>query len=966
MTSRPRAPWHAARRARPRLELLEDRTAPAVFVVNSLADGTPAIDGQLTLREAITAATTNGASGDAPAGETNPDTIVFASNLQGGTLTLTQGELVLDGGGDLSIIGPGAVADGITLNGNNATRVFNVSSPDAVVLSSLTITGGNAGDGTDGGGVINSGANLTLGNARVTNNVATDDGGGIDNGGTLTLTGVEVSNNSAGGDGGGVFNNNGTLTIQGGSRIVTNTAGGEGGGIHTQGTGGPLLISETTAAGNVSARGGGLEVVGTATTVLASTFSGNRAAGDGGGLSFRASPTADVVNSTVAENISDANGGGIDIESGTVNLTQVTIVGNAATAAGGGIDQDSGTVTTNNSILTGNLAATGGTDQRRTLAGTFTGSNNLEGGNPRLSPLQDNGGPTFTMVPLPGSPAIGAGSNSLSLGPDGSMLTTDQRGFPRLIGSNVDQGAVESFSPATTTTLVVLQDGAEVSETSTARRINLVAGVAASVGSVVPQGNVIFFDDATPGDPTDAPIQLNPIPIPLSSVGQATLPGVTLSAGAHNLTARFLPSSEALSPSASQARSVTARLIDTVGVFDPGSVAFQLLNRNANSPTGPDFGYPFGFIGASPVVGNWTGAPSRVSLPGQVNILNGLLRWELSDENPPVLPNLPAFFYGAVGQVPIAGDWDGDGQTGIGVYDSDRGAFLLRNLPTDGPPDFSFAFGAPGQLPVVGNWDGTGGDEVGVYNPATGQWALAASNPLEGLAPLFTQFTFGGQIGSRPVAGDWDGNGTDGIGVFFPQPSGFGGFLLKNEAAAGSPDVNGGDVILAGLTTWLPLTGNWGPAPTLTNELLNLTAAGGPGGGQALSAEQLGSAVGAALDRLGAAGVDPGVLQALARAQFVVGDLPGAQLAAADVANGRVIVDVDGAGSGWYIDPTPADGEFPSGDGAGYDLLTAVLHEMGHLAGHGHHDEGLMGETLRTGMRSMDALDAVFALGFPA
>jgi hypothetical protein len=66
---------------------------------------------------------------------------------------------------------------------------------------------------------------------------------------------------------------------------------------------------------------------------------------------------------------------------------------------------------------------------------------------PRLGPLADNGGPTFTMALLPGSPAIDAG--------DDTLTGTDQRGFPRKSGAHVDIGAFEldgsGFSAPTTT-----------------------------------------------------------------------------------------------------------------------------------------------------------------------------------------------------------------------------------------------------------------------------------------------------------------------------------------------------------------------------------------------------------------------------------------------------------------------------------------------------------------------------------
>ena len=62
----------------------------------------------------------------------------------------------------------------------------------------------------------------------------------------------------------------------------------------------------------------------------------------------------------------------------------------------------------------------------------------------QLGPLQNNGGPTRTMAPLTGSPAIDLGVNQLAID---AGLTTDQRGtgFPRIspTGGTVDRGAFE-------------------------------------------------------------------------------------------------------------------------------------------------------------------------------------------------------------------------------------------------------------------------------------------------------------------------------------------------------------------------------------------------------------------------------------------------------------------------------------------------------------------------------------------
>ncbi len=80
----------------------------------------------------------------------------------------------------------------------------------------------------------------------------------------------------------------------------------------------------------------------------------------------------------------------------------------------------------------------------------------LQSVNPLLGPLQNNGGPTETMAPLPGSPAIAAGS--VALIPAG--ITTDQRGFAHIVNGAVDIGAFESPPGPATRLVLVLQPSA--------------------------------------------------------------------------------------------------------------------------------------------------------------------------------------------------------------------------------------------------------------------------------------------------------------------------------------------------------------------------------------------------------------------------------------------------------------------------------------------------------------------------
>jgi hypothetical protein len=76
-----------------------------------------------------------------------------------------------------------------------------------------------------------------------------------------------------------------------------------------------------------------------------------------------------------------------------------------------------------------------------TCAPFFTQTSDLNGVNPNMGPLADNGGPTLTQRPLFPSPVM----DVIPLGTNGcgSTLTTDQRGLPRATDGRCDIGAVE-------------------------------------------------------------------------------------------------------------------------------------------------------------------------------------------------------------------------------------------------------------------------------------------------------------------------------------------------------------------------------------------------------------------------------------------------------------------------------------------------------------------------------------------
>ena len=139
----------------------------------------------------------------------------------------------------------------------------------------------------------------------------------------------------------------------------------------------------------------------------------------------------------------------------------------------------------------------------------------------------------------------------------------------------------------------------------------------------------------------------------------------------------------------------------------------------------------------------------------------GSTSWQLRDTLTTGPATTPAFTYGTRPNVPLMGDWDGNGSRTPGSYEG--GTFKLRNANGAGGADVTFTFGDPRGFPVAGDWNGDGRDDVAVYRNGTWEFRYAVCGTP---TTLVRSFGTGNWPTTVPVAGDWDDDGTDTIGTY--------------------------------------------------------------------------------------------------------------------------------------------------------------------------------------------------------
>ena len=190
------------------------------------------------------------------------------------------------------------------------------------------------------------------------------------------------------------------------------------------------------------------------------------------------------------------------------------------------------------------------------------------------------------------------------------------------------------------------------------------------------------------------------------------------------------------------------------------------------------------------------GLPDDVPVPGDYNGDGkiDLAVWRPSDGNWHI-PGRSPVQWGRPGDMPVPGDYNGDGKTDMTVWRPSNGSWYVRGRTP-------LRWGRPGDIPVAGDYNGDGKVDLAVWRPSNRSWYVRGRTPVQWGLP-----------GDIPVPGDYNGDGKTDMTVW---RSSNGTWYVRGRTPVqwGLP----GDIPVPGdyngdgktdLAVWRPSNGTW-------------------------------------------------------------------------------------------------------------------------------------------------------------
>jgi len=357
------------------------------------------------------------------------DSITFAPDLSGQTITLTGGRFTLGETPYYTRIRLDAknLSEPLTIDADNQSRIFYVGH-GSISLSLWNVILKNGSTPGNGGAIlVENGGHVFLRNSEINSSTAYLNGGGIhaNSSSVVDLWRSSIStNNHAMTNGGGISLDEAAELRMVESSITRNSADNKGAGIHAEGSF-ITLESSTISRNNAATEGGGIHIFDGGLTIESSTLFGNFAGINGGGVFASGDSLSEMQfsNSTLSRNFhGSASSAGLHLRgSNTIASLTNTVVdsyNNIILGSSCFIEEGATVIANSYNIIEDGSCGT----QARAV-------------DPRLKNISDNGGQTATVAFAPRSPARNTGDNAV-------CPALDQRGEPRDDGA-CDVGAYE-------------------------------------------------------------------------------------------------------------------------------------------------------------------------------------------------------------------------------------------------------------------------------------------------------------------------------------------------------------------------------------------------------------------------------------------------------------------------------------------------------------------------------------------